>query len=320
MSQGGNDARLRFDLVTLDLFRTVAEEGSIAAASSRRNIAASAVSRRLAELEAAMDTPLLQRHARGIALTPAGDALLRHARSVFALMGRMRDEMGEHAQGVRGHVRIAANTSSLAEFLPEELARFMTRWPGIRVEMQELLSPEIVRAVRDGLADIGIMAESVAAEGLDSLPYREDRLQLVVPLGHPLVGAGALDYAQTLDFPQVGLARDSSIQRMLVQEAARGGRTIDLRVHVNSFDVLRRLVQVGIGIAVLPEACIRPFAGTMGLCGIPLRDPWAARRLKLCVRDCATLPAPARLFLRQAAATEAAVEAEPDGPAGMNNP
>ncbi|KAA2214309.1 LysR family transcriptional regulator [Teichococcus oryzae] len=305
MSQGEHDARLRFDLVTLDLFQVVAEEGSIAGASARRNIAASAVSRRLAELEAAMDTALLQRHARGIALTPAGEALLRHARSVFALMGRMRDEMGEHAQGVRGHVRIAANTSSLAEFLPEELARFMTHWPGIRVEMQELLSSEIVRAVRDGVADVGIMAENVPAEGLDSLPYREDRLQVVVPSGHVLAGAAALDYAQTLDFPQVGLARESSIQRMLVEEAARRGQVIDLRVHVNSFDVLRRLVQVGIGLAVLPEACIRPFAAAMGLRGIPLRDGWATRRLKLCVRDCATLPAPARLFLRQAAGSGA---------------
>ncbi|MXP63758.1 LysR family transcriptional regulator [Roseomonas sp. M0104] len=305
MSQTIGEGRLRFDLVTLDLFLSVAEEGSIAAAAMRRHIAPSAVSRRLAELEAAMDTPLLQRHARGIALTLAGEALQRHARSVFAVLGRMRDEMGEHAQGVRGHVRIAANTSSLAEFLPEELALFMARWPGVRVEMQELLSPEIVRAVRDGLADVGIMAESVPAEGLESLFYREDRLQAVVPLGHPLAGREALHYAETLDFPQVGLARESSIQKMLAGTAAQAGRPIDLQVHVNSFDVLRRLVQVGIGLAVLPEACIRPFAEAMGLRGVPLRDAWARRRLKLCVRDRATLPAPARLFVQQATRLEA---------------
>lgn len=295
---------MRFDLVTLELFLSVAEEGSIAAAAERKHIAASAVSRRLQELEAALDTPLLQRHARGVALTPAGEALLRHARSIFGLLGRLRDEMGEHAQGVRGHVRIAANTSSLAEFLPEELAVFMARWPGVRVEMQELLSPDIVRAVRDGLADIGIMAAAIEAEGLETLPYREDRLQVVVPLGHPLAGSERLRYADTLDFPQVGLARGSSIHLTLANAAAQLGRSIDLRVHVSSFDVLRRLVQVGIGLSVLPEACIGPFAAAMGLRGIPLEDGWARRALKLCVRDRATLPAPARLFVAQAAQLE----------------
>jgi DNA-binding transcriptional LysR family regulator len=300
MRPEGGKARMRFDLVTLDLFLAVADAGSIAATAERKNIAASAVSRRLQELEAAMDTALLHRHARGVSLTPAGEALSRHARSVFGLLGRVRDEMGEYAHGVRGHVRIAANTSSLAEFLPEELAVFMARWPGIRVEMQELLSPDIVRAVRDGLSDIGIMAASVVAEGLESLPYREDLLQVVVALDHPLAGRPTLHYAETLDFPQVGLARQSSIQNMLAHTAAQLGRDIDLRVNVNSFDVLRRLVQVGIGLAVLPEACIRPFAGAMGLRGIPLEDAWSRRALKLCVRDRGSLPTPARLFLEQA--------------------
>ena len=295
---------MRFDLTTLDLFLAVADEGSIAAAAERRHIAPSAVSRRLQELESGMDAPLLHRHARGVVLTPAGEALARHARSVFGLLGRMREEMGEYAHGVRGHVRIAANTSSLAEFLPEELAVFMARWPGIRVEMQELLSPEIARAVRDGLADVGIMAASVMAEGLESLPYREDELQVVVGRAHPLAGRDGLCFAETLDFPQVGLARQSSIQRVLAAEAGRAGREIDLRVQVNSFDVLRRLVQVGIGLAVLPEACIRPFADSMGLRGIPLTDSWARRALKLVVRDRAGLPQAARLFLNQAARLE----------------
>ncbi|MFC3127306.1 LysR substrate-binding domain-containing protein [Pseudoroseomonas globiformis] len=295
---------MRFDLVTLDLFMAVAEDGSIAATATRRNIAASAVSRRLQELELDMDTALLQRHARGVSLTPAGEALLRHARSLFGLLGRARDEMQEYAHGVRGHVRIAANTSSLAEFLPEELAVFMARWPGIRVEMQELLSLEIVRAVRDGLADVGVMAAGVVAEGLESLPYKEDVLQAVVPLDHPLAARDGIDFAETLDYPQVGLARQSSIQNLLSGVAAQLGREIDCRVHVNSFDVLRRLVQVGIGLAVLPENCIAPFASALRLRGIPLRDRWARRALKLCVRDRASLPVPARLFVQQAARLE----------------
>lgn len=293
---------MRLDLVSLDLFLSVADEGSIAQAAERRNIAPSAVSRRLQELELLLDAPLIQRHARGVKLTAAGEALQRHARSVFGVLSRMHDELAEHAKGVRGHVRIATNPSALIEFLPEQLMRFTTSYPGVRIELLELVSPEIVQSVRDGMSDIGILAASVAAEGLETLPYREDRLQAVMPADHRLAEARALHFHELLAYPQVGLKEGSSIQAILLKAAAEAGEAIDLRVRVSSFDALRRLVQAGLGIGVLPEACIRPYEGSMRLKGVRLLDPWARRVLKVCVREIATLPVPARFFLSQVAA------------------
>jgi DNA-binding transcriptional LysR family regulator len=287
----------RLDLVSLDLFLSVADEGSIAGAAERKNIAASAVSRRLQELEAEMDTQLVQRHARGVKLTPAGEALHRHAASVFALLSRIRDEMGEYARGARGHIRIATNSSALIEFLPEALASYSARFPGIRIELQELVSPDIVRQVRDGIADLGLLGDSTSCEGLETLPYKRDRLVAVVPDDHPLAGREAIGFAEMLSFPQVGLAAGSSIQQTLLDAAQGLGHVLDMRVRAGSFDAIRRLVQARMGLGVLPEACVLPYRQALGIASVPLLDAWAERALKICVRDLRTLPAPTRLFI-----------------------
>ncbi|MBR0645483.1 LysR family transcriptional regulator [Plastoroseomonas hellenica] len=292
----------RLDLVSLDLFLSVADEGSIAAAAERKNIAASAVSRRLQELELQMDTPLVLRHARGVKLTPAGEALHRHAASVFELLSRIRDEMGEHARGARGHIRIATNSSALVASLPEELARYAERFPGIRLEIQELVSPEIERQVRDGVADLGLLGAGAPCAGLETLPYRRDRLLAVVPAGHPLAARDDIGFGEMLEFPQVGMAAGSSIQQILVEAARRLGQELDLRVTASSFDAVRRMIQAGLGIAVLPEACVEPYERVMGLVGVKLRDAWSERALKICVRDLRTLSAPTRLFIEMIAA------------------
>jgi DNA-binding transcriptional LysR family regulator len=147
---------VRHDLLTLQLFTAVAECGNIAQASTLHNIAASAVSKRIADLEYGMGVPLLYRRHRGVALTPAGEVLLRHARAIAHMAERMSADMSEFASGVRGHVRIAANISAIAQFLPDDLASFVNANPDVRIELREENSDTILGLVREGLADLGI--------------------------------------------------------------------------------------------------------------------------------------------------------------------
>ena len=114
----------RIDLTSLQLFVAVCELGSIGRAAEREFIAASAVSKRLSDLETAVDTALLYRHSRGVTLTPAGESLLHHARTVLFGLERMQGELSEYADGVRGHVRMHANISAIFQFLPEDLGAF----------------------------------------------------------------------------------------------------------------------------------------------------------------------------------------------------
>lgn len=146
----------RIDLTSLQLFVAVCELGSIGRAAEREFIAASAVSKRLSDLETAVDTALLYRHSRGVTLTPAGESLLHHARTVLFGLERMQGELSEYADGVRGHVRMHANISAIFQFLPEDLGAFAREHSQIKIDLQEHLSSDVLHAVQEGAADLGI--------------------------------------------------------------------------------------------------------------------------------------------------------------------
>jgi len=160
----------RIDLTSLQLFVAVCELGSIGKAAEREFIAASAVSKRLSDLEATLDTPLLYRHTRGVDLTPAGESLLHHARSVLFSLEKMQSELSEYADGVRGHVRVHASISAIVQFLPEDLGAFTREHSGIKIDLEEHLSTEVVRAVQEGAADLGICNTADGAGDLQALP------------------------------------------------------------------------------------------------------------------------------------------------------
>jgi DNA-binding transcriptional LysR family regulator len=289
----------RFDLASLRFFVSVAEEGNIAHTAAREHIAASAISKRLQELETELDTPLFRRHQKGVELTPAGEALLIHARNVFAVLNRMRDEMGEYGRGTRGHVRVSANTSSIVQFLPETLKRFVSLYPHVKIQLHEEVSEVTVRMVRDGVVDLGLIASFVPAEGLDLVPFRTDRVCVLVRNDHPLASRESVWFEETFPYDHVGLEERSSLQLMIFNAAAERNHPLSLRVRVASFDALRRLVQAGVGIGFLPEECIRPYEQSMGLKAVLLFDQWSHRSLSVCARDKDFLPVTARLLLQE---------------------
>ena len=286
------------DPLTLRLFVTVVEERSIARAAVRMNIAASAISKRIGDLEIELDTALLIRRAKGVEPTAAGETLFHHAQSLFAIQERLRGEMSEFARGVRGHVRISANTSSIVQFLPQELAAFLAACPGIRVQLHEETSRETIRQVQSGVADLGIVAASVPAGPLETIAYRQDRICVLARRDHALAGRAEVAFEETLGFEQVGLQEGSSLQAQVLQAAADLGRELRLTIRVASFDALRHMVQSGLGIGFLPEACILPYGDAMGLGAVRLTDRWAFRSLSICTRHAESLPVAAQLLLR----------------------
>jgi len=289
----------RLDLVSLRLFVAVAEEANIAHAADREHIAASAISKRLLELETELGAPLFRRHQKGVELTSAGEALLTHARSVFSLLNRMRDELGEYGKGIKGHVRLSANTSSIVQFLPEMLKRFVSLYPDVKIQLHEEVSEATVRMVRDGVVNLGLIASVVPAEGLDLVPFRTDRICVLVRNDHPLASRESVWFEETFPYDHVGLEERSSLQMMVINAAAEQSHTLSLKVRVASFDAVRRLVQAGVGIGFLPEECIRPYEPSMDLKAVLLSDKWSHRSLSVCARDQASLPVTARLLMQE---------------------
>jgi DNA-binding transcriptional LysR family regulator len=289
----------RIDLTSLQLFVAVCELGSIGRAAEREFIAASAVSKRLSDLEATLDTPLLYRHTRGVDLTPAGESLLHHARSVLFSLEKMQAELSEYADGVRGHVRIHANISAIVQFLPEDLGAFAKEHPQVKIDLEEHLSSEVVRAVHEGAADLGICNTSalVAGHELQARPYRRDELVLIVPRGHALAARERVAFEDTLECDHVGLHSNSSIYVAMREAAAAADRTIRLRIQVTGLDAMCRMIHNGLGVGVMPKRAFELMHGVGDLECVALSDEWAEREIQLVARDFETLPLTARLLV-----------------------
>jgi DNA-binding transcriptional LysR family regulator len=287
----------RVDLTSLQLFVAVCELGSIGKAAEREFIAASAVSKRLSDLEATLDTSLLYRHARGVDLTPAGESLLHHARSVLFSLEKMQGELSEYAHGVRGHVRVHASISAIVQFLPEDLGAFTRKHPEVKIDLEEHLSTEVVRAVQEGAADLGICNIANGIGDLQTLAYRQDQLVLIVPQGHVLCAQASLRFEQTLDYDHVGLHANSSIHLAMHQAAALTGRNIKLRIRVTGLDAMCRMIHNGLGVGVMPRRAFELMHGVGELACITLDNAWATRQIQLVARDFSTLPVTARLLV-----------------------
>ena len=287
----------RIDLTSLQLFVAVYELGSIAKAAQREFIAPSAVSKRLSDLEVTLDTTLLYRHARGVDLTPAGESLLHHARSVLFSLEKMQVELSEYANGVRGHVRIHASISAIVQFLPEDLGAFSRQHAEVKIDLEEHLSSEVIRAVQEGAADLGICNTASGTGELQRVSYRQDQLVLIVPSGHDLAQHRTITFEDALAYDLVGLHSNSSIYLAMRHAAVLLDRTIKLRIQVTGLDAMCRMIHNGLGIGVMPQRAFNLMQGVGALVDIVLTDAWAQRRIDLVARDFSTLPRTARLLV-----------------------
>lgn len=271
------------DIDSLALFVRAAEFRNLTRAAEASLITVPAASRRLALLEHQFKAQLFERHSRGLDLTPAGEQLLRLAREVIASVHHMRAEMGNYARGQQTVLRVHGNTSAMTQFLPRDIAGFQSVRDDARVVLEECWSDDAVRRVRKGEIDLAVIVEGPELEGLWSRGYRHDRLAAVLREDDPQAGAD-LAFTDLLERDLVGLEGSSTLTRLLEAHAASLTRPMALRVQVRSFEAVCRAVEARLGIGVLPLLAARSFAPAMRLRVLPLAEPWARRRMLLCLR------------------------------------
>lgn len=270
------------DLVSLRLFVRAAESGKLGEAARQGNLAIAAASRRIALLEAQFGVRLFDRSRSGLTLTPAGSALLVTARTLLEQARAIDDEMADFAGGMRGVVRLHTNPSAIIQFLPADLASFATTRPDVRIDLEENMSAAIVEAVAANRADLGIIIGGTARRGLETMNYRRDTLALLSPRG--MYGdRQTIEFGEVQDQDFVGLVGSTALTRTMLAEAAKADRALRLRVQVQSFDGVCRMVESGFGLGVLPEKAARAFARSMALDVVPLSDPWATRQMEICL-------------------------------------
>ena len=269
----------KLDLTSLRLFVAVCQERNIARAAEREFIASSAVSRRIAEIEAVIGLPVIQRQSRGITVTPVGETVLRYALAIIGNIEQMSAELSRFSSGAKGRVRVVANLSSIVQFLPEDVAAFGRAFPDVSIELEEENSADVLRIVDEHGADFGICNPVAGSEAFEQVPYRQDRLAVLVPGAHRLAGAPRVAFDDLLEDCFVGLRSESALMRLLAQQAAHAGRQLDVRMRVSSLDALCRMVHAGLGIAIVPEQVGLLYVSTLDVRLLSLNDVWAVRRL-----------------------------------------
>lgn len=283
-----------FDLPDIKLFVNIAEANSLTRGAERSHMSLPAASIRIKNLEEGLGIKLLYRTSQGVTLTPPGQAFMHHARLVLQQLTDLRGDLAEYVKGAKGHVRIFANTTAMAEFLPAVLPKFLASHPDVNVDLKERLSNDIVRAVSEGKVDIGIVAGNVRTEGLEVLPYTEDRLVLVAPKSHPLAERGHINFEEALAHDFVGMPEASAIHAFLAQAASDLRLPIKLRIQVGNFEAACRMIEANVGLGVLPFSAASRHAKNMGIRIVEIENEWAVRKLQICVRSMQGLPVFAR--------------------------
>jgi molybdate transport repressor ModE-like protein len=284
---------MSFELTDLRLFLHVVEGGSITAGARASFLSLAAASARVMAMEALLATPLLVRGRRGVTPTAAGLALTQHARTVLQQAERLREDLQAHTRGMKGHIALIGTSAAMREYLPDTLGDFLARHPLVNVSVAEAVGDEAVDALRDGRADIAFVTERTGVQGLECFPFVMNRFALVVPRGHRLAREAQgrpVSIGQGDGHDIVGLTAGSALQDAWERRAADRGHTLNYRVRVPGFGAQLRLIERGVGVAMLPEATAQRAARTMDIEVLPLSDPYLIRRLLVCVRKLGALP------------------------------
>ncbi len=287
----------RFDLTSLRLLVATVEGGSLTAGAERFGISVAAASKRIAELEGHVGGALLVRSKRGVQPTPAGETLTRHAIGLVASLEQMAMAMHDFQRGTGGHLRLWANPSAMAGFLPALLADYMAAHPDVKIDLEDTTSDEAVRAVVRGSAELAVIGDNTPLHGLETRVCDVDEFVLVLPARHPLAGRVRIGIDEALTLDIVGMGRPTSLMREIAAAADALGRPLQVRVQVRSFDTMCRMVSAGIGAGILPRTVALPHVRSMGLAILTLKGMRTERRLLLAMRDREALSMPAQRFV-----------------------
>ncbi|HRO59731.1 MAG TPA: LysR family transcriptional regulator [Burkholderiaceae bacterium] len=289
---------MRYELTDLRLFMAIAQAGNLSTGASQVHITASSASYRLKNLEHALGTPLFTRSARGMELTPAGEAVLAHVRELFEGIERMHGDVSGFTTGLKGHLRLMVNSSARSGLIMPALGRFLILHPDVDIDIEERPSDAIPPAIAARETDVGIFAGPTLHPGIDVHPYALDRLVLVSPADHPLAREREIRFGAALEFDFVCMSRSSSNFLFLRDVAQKTGGPLRARVHAHSFEGVLSLVDAGVGVALVPLSVVDASPNPRGISTIALAEPWAIRELNLAVRKDDRLPFFTRAFVQ----------------------
>jgi DNA-binding transcriptional LysR family regulator len=294
--EGDADYGIRgLSLESIRMFMIAYEEVNFTRAAERSNVALSAFTKRIQNLEYLLQVPLFERHARGVTATSAGDEFAYHVRDILKRLNFARQAIGEFAQGIRGRVRISATPSAIVGGLADDISHFTESHRHIEIELKESDSWSVVPDVENGRSDLGLnMSVMDVPPNMTVSSYRKADLVAIVARSHPLAEADSVTFAELLDYEHISLGERSTLRNFFIRKAEEFGKPFRYRP-VSSFDVMRSMVAAGLGVGLMPEMMTRSSADSAMVVAIPVGESWANRCIQVFSRENTLVPA-SRLF------------------------
>lgn len=288
---------MRFDIIDLRLFLNVYKAGSITGGAALSNLTLQSASERIRGMEGELGVPLLSRSRKGVRLSDAGYSLVNHANIVLQQFDHMRSELYQYGKGLRGHINLLCNSSAQSEFLPGLLGPYLLSKPNISVSVKEMPSYDIVAAIKNQTANLGIVADSTELNGLASLPFRSDELVVFAPANGCWRDTTSTTFEEIVTAEFIGLSEGSALQEHIEDHAKKLGHRLNYRVRMTTFDAVMQVVSSGVGIAILPRQAANRYCHHHNSKIIRLSESWADRKLIICARDFTDLPGYVKEFV-----------------------
>ena len=273
------------DLLHLEHFLAVAEEGTFTRAAERVFRTQPAVSQSVKKLEEEVGVALFARDMPELTLTEAGRALLDYARRML----KLRDDAVRHLGGFHdlsaGHVTIAAYESAAVYLLPGPLRRYLRQFPGIKVGIYRSRLDEIPRQVIDREIDVGFVKDEPVFHGLESIPVYSDEMILIASPGHPLASRAHVKVRDLGSEPFVVHHLCSTTEQKLLRLFEANSMHCNIAAELWSFENVKHFVQQDVGLAVVPRVTVLQELAAGTLVGIPVDGLDMSRRTLMVFRD-----------------------------------
>lgn len=276
---------MRLDLFDLQLFLNIVETGSLTRGAEYSSISLQAASERIKKLEQHYQVNLFIRHSGGVKLTFAGQVFAEHAQAILQQGQQLSRAMAVFSEGQHSNISLWCNSSAQSEYLPLLLPKYLVNNPNIQIDLKEAESNDIIAALTNGTAKLGLISSFFAASQLQTQEFSDDPLVLICPEQHDLSSGKALKLGDCLNYPFVGLMQYHSLQQSIEAQARLLHCEIQYRLRLPNFAAIAQVVANGVGIAIMPQRAAQRLAKLYAFKQIQLTGDWANRKLLLAAKN-----------------------------------
>ena len=287
------------DLALLRIFQTIAEEGSFSRAGQKLFRSQPAISLALKRLEEDLGTRLIDRSSRTLSLTDAGREVSDYANQFLALDRKMRIALSDLRELRVGKLTIGANEST-ALYLLGHVEAFLTRYPGIQVELRRSLSSRIPDSVLDGSLELGAISYDPGDPKLQIYRLYQDRLTFVVSPEHRLADRNEIGIEELGGETFIAHNVVSPSRARVIEPFRRHQVPLNMAIEMPTIETIRRLVQQNLGVAFLPKMCVEQQILTGSLREVSVRELGMERTIRLVYPARRSLSQASRAFLELA--------------------